>query len=112
MQSRGVNAMKNESPNFGTSRGSHCLLKGLDGVTYQALLGELSLTGASIKFLDNVPHGLQVGEMCGLMLSDNPKLSSTKFTGRIIELKPGGVGISFNHQEHQHKKHKYSPPQA
>lgn len=103
--------MKNESNNFSISRGSHCLLMGLDGVTYQALLGNLSLTGALIKLSDNNPNGLHVGEMCGLMLNDKTKLSSAKFTGRIVELDSGSVGISFNHQEHQHKKHKYSANQ-
>ena len=100
--------MKNENHDFGIKKDSHCLLKGLDGVTYQALLGDLSLTGALIKLSDNAPNGLHVGEMCGLMLSDNPKLSSAKFTGRIIELDSGSVGISFNHQEHQHLKRKFS----
>lgn len=103
--------MKNESHDFGVKTNSHCLLKGLDGVTYQALLGNISLTGALIKLSDNVPNGLHVGDMCGLMLSDNPKLSSAKYTGRIVELDSGSVGISFNHQEHQHQKQKYSTNQ-
>lgn len=88
---------------------AHCLLMGLDGVTYHALLGDLSLAGALIKLKDNVPNGLHVGEMCGLMLSAKPQLSSAKYTGRIVKLDSDGVGISFNHQEHQHQKKKYSP---
>lgn len=111
MDGRGEHHMKNERNDFGIKTDSHCLLKGLDGVTYHALLGNLSLTGALIKLSDNVPNGLHVGDMCGLMLSDNPKLSAAKFTGRIVELNSGSVGISFNHQEHQHQKHKYSPTQ-
>ena len=101
--------MKNETNKFSMSKDSHCLLMGLDGVTYKAQLGDLSLTGALIKLSGTVPNGLQVGEMCGLMLSDNPKLSSAKFTGRIVKLDSDCVGISFNHQEHQHQKKKYSP---
>jgi len=101
--------MKSERDDFRIKTGSHCFLMGLDGVTYRALLGDLSLTGALIQLSDNVPNGLHVGEMCGLMLSDNTKLSSAKYTGRIVELDSNSVGISFNHQEHQHQKHKYSP---
>jgi c-di-GMP-binding flagellar brake protein YcgR len=101
--------MKSEIHDFRIKSDSHCLLMGLDGVTYKALLGDLSLTGALIRLSDNVPNGLHVGEMCGLMLSDNPKLSSAKYTGRIVKLESDSVGISFNHQEHQHQKHKYSP---
>jgi hypothetical protein len=82
---------------------------GLDGVTYQAQLGDLSLTGALIKLSGTVPNGLQVGEMCGLLLNGNPKLGPAKYTGRIVKLDSDGVGISFNHQEHQHQKKKYTP---
>ena len=101
--------MKNEKHDFRIKTDSNCLLKGLDGVTYKAQVGDLSLTGALIKLSDKVPNGLHVGEMCGLMLSENPGLSSAKYTGRIVELDSYNVGISFNHQEHQHQKHKYSP---
>lgn len=101
--------MKSEKHDFRKKTDSHCLLMGLDGVTYQAQLGDLSAAGASITLSDNVPNGLHVGEMCGLMLSDNPTLSSAKYTGRIVTLDTDSVGISFNHQEHQHRKQKYSP---
>src|SRR6185369_10355089 len=100
--------MKSELHDFETKTDSHCLLMGIDGVTYHAQLGDLSLTGALIKLNDKVPNGLHVGEMCGLMLSKNPKLSSAKYTGRIVKLDSDSVGISFNHQEHQHQKKKYS----
>ncbi len=101
--------MKSDKHDFRKKTDSHCLLMGLDGVTYQALLGDLSVTGALITLSEKAPNGLNIGEMCGLMLSDNPKLSSAKYTGRIVTLDSDSVGISFNHQEHQHQKHKYSP---
>jgi hypothetical protein len=101
--------MGSERHNFRTRSNSHCLLMGLDGVTYQALLGDLSVSGALIKMSDNVPHGLHVGEMCGLMFSDNFKMSSEKHTGKIVRLDSGSVGVSFNNQEHRHLKKKYSP---
>lgn len=103
--------MENEIEDFGRKSYAHCLLMGLDGVTYKAQIGDLSLKGALIKISDNVPtDGLHLGEMCGLVYSDNPKMPSTKHTGKIVKLDSfGSVGISFNHQEHQHQKHKYSP---
>jgi hypothetical protein len=102
--------METEKHDFNNKSDLHCLLMGLDGVTYQALLGDLSLTGALIKIRDNVPNGLHVGEMCGLVLSDNPNLSSSKHTGTIVTLDPDFVRISFHHQGHPHQKHTYSPP--
>ena len=101
--------MERERHNIRTKSDLHCLIMGLDGVTYQALLGDLSLTGALIKMSDNIPHGLHVGEMCGLMFSNNFNMSSEKHTGKIVRLDSGSVGVSFNNQEHQHQKKKYSP---
>ena len=96
--------MKSKNDDFRINGESHCLLLGLDGVTYQALLGELSLTGALIKVSDSVPNHLHLGEMCGLKLSGNHNMSSSKYTGVIVELDTGSVGISFNHQAHWHQK--------
>ena len=101
--------MKSVMNDFKINTNSPCLLMGLNGVTYHALLGDLSLTGALLKLKDKAPNGLHVGEMCGLMLSENPKLSSAKYTGRIVTLDSDSVEISFNHQEHLHQKQKYSP---
>jgi c-di-GMP-binding flagellar brake protein YcgR len=101
--------MEKERRNLRSKCDSHCLLMGLDGVTYQAQLGDFSLGGALIEIGDNVSHGLHVGEMCGLMFSDNFNMSSEKHTGKIVRLDSGSVGVSFNHQEHQHRKQKYSP---
>ena len=89
---------------------SNCLLMGLDGVTYQALLGGLSLSGVEIDIGDNVSHGLNVGDICGLIYSDKPEQSPTKHTGMIAKLdSSGSIRISFNHQEHRHQKNKCSP---
>jgi len=99
--------MESERNDFGVKSYSHCLLKGLDGVTYEALIGDLSTRGAFIKISDNAPNGLHVGEMCGLIYSDNPDKPSTKHTAIIAELDSGNIKISFNHQEHRHQKHKY-----
>jgi hypothetical protein len=102
--------MEKESHNIRAGCDSHCLLMGLDGVTYQALLGELSHSGALVKIDGSISHGLHVGEMCGLMLSAIPKTGSIKHTGKIIKLESGSVGISFHHQEHIHQKKKFLSP--
>ena len=88
---------------------SLCKLIGLDGVTYNVKLGDLSLGGARVEMEDKVSHGLHLGEMCGLVLRDDDMSSSTKLTGTIVRLESGTVGISFKSQEHQHQKKKYTP---
>jgi len=87
--------------------GLGCLLMGLDGVTYQVrLVGDISQSGASLTMSDSVPHGLNVGELCGFMLRNSIGTSSTKHTGTIVSLDSSSVEISFNHQEHRHLKRK------
>lgn len=89
---------------------SGCLLMGLDGVTYKVrLVGDVSQRGASLTMCDNGSHGLNIGELCGFMLRDKLNATSAKHTGTIVSLDSGRVEISFNHQEHHHKKKKYSP---
>jgi hypothetical protein len=88
---------------------SKCLLMGLDGVTYQAELVDISPSKATIIMTDDAPHGLHVGEMCGFTLRKKPDVSPDKHTGMIVSLDSGSVGISFNHQEHQHQKKKFNP---
>ena len=100
LEIRGANCMAK------TSDSTKCFLMGLDGITYQALLGDISLSGASISIGNNSIHNLHVGEMCGLVLRNSSNMLSDKHTGRIVSLDSGSVGISFNHQEHRHLKTK------
>jgi len=81
-----------------------CLLKGLDGVTYQASLEDISPSGALINLDKEAPHGLHVGEMCGFMLLNKPNITHTKHTGRIVSLDSNVVKITFSNQEHNHSK--------
>jgi hypothetical protein len=93
---------------MGIKNESQCLLMGLDGVTYQTRLVDLSPGGATITMRDDAPHGLHVGEMCGFMLRSNPNVPPDKHTGKIVTLDSGSVVISFSHQEHHHQKKKFT----
>jgi hypothetical protein len=87
---------------------SKCLLMGLDGVTYQAELVDITPSKALITMSGDAPHGLHVGEMCGFILRNNPGVPPDKHTGMIVTLDSGSVEISFNHQEHHHQKQKFT----
>lgn len=102
--------MDKERRNVRTKSESHCQLIGLDGVTYQALLGDISSGGALIKMSDDALHGLHVGEMCGLMFRDKPNLNTERLTGKIVRLEGGSIGITFHNQEHVHLKKKFIAP--
>ena len=92
--------------NFRIRYDSQCLLMGLDGITYNGQIGDLSLNGARVSIGEEICHGLHLGEMCGLMWGSDPKSSPTKYTGRIVRIDSGTIGISFNQQEQRHLKNK------
>jgi hypothetical protein len=100
--------MKIKGLDLRTISDSDCSLKGLDGVTYQACLEDISPSGALIKMDKDAPHGLHVGEMCGFMLRNKPNVTLTKHTGRIVSLELNVVKITFSNQEHNHVKKAYN----
>jgi len=101
--------MERKKPDLRTKSDSDCLLIGLDGVTYQAVLGDISPTGALITMDKDTSHGLHEGEMCGFMLRNKRTAPFAKHTGTIVTLDSGNVVISFNHQEHHyHNKKKFT----
>ena len=101
--------MEKERRDLRTISDLSCQLRGLDGVTYHALLGNISLGGALIKMSDNVSHDLHVGEMCGLMFRDKINMNPERLSGKIVRLDGGSVGITFHNQEHIHQKKKFIP---
>ncbi len=70
-----------------------CLLMGLDGVSYKALLDDISLSGASVK-VDAGTH-FKIGDMCDLMLSDESAKYPIKHSGRIVRVDSGIIGVIF-----------------
>lgn len=99
--------MERERRDLRNRSDSQCQLMGIDGVTYQALLGDISSGGAMVMMNDGIFHDLHVGEMCGLKIREL-NMNSEKRTGKIVRLESGSVGISFHNQEHRHLKKKDS----
>ena len=72
---------------------SQCLLMGHDGDTYEALLDDISLSGALVQVSDETHF--QIGDMCDLMLSDESAEFPIKRTGKIVRLDSEMIGVSF-----------------
>ena len=73
---------------------SNCILIEPDGSFYEALLEDISLSGASVEV--NEDTHLRVGDLCDLMLNDNSAVCPLKRTGKIVRLDSGrNIGISF-----------------
>lgn len=74
---------------------SECILMELDGNTYEALLEDISLGGALITVNDGVPDGLQVGDVCNLMLCCNSDSCPTKHSCRVVRHDSVSMGVRF-----------------
>ena len=70
-----------------------CLIRKLDGASYEALLDDMSLSGASVKV--NSATDFQVGDKCELMLSDESAKFPVKHAGKIIWMDSDRIGVSF-----------------
>jgi c-di-GMP-binding flagellar brake protein YcgR len=67
----------------------------LDGNTFDVLLENLSIGGALVKVSDGVPQNLNVGDICSLMLCDNPDSCPVKHSCRVIRLDSVNMGVRF-----------------
>lgn len=70
-----------------------CLLKESNGTSHEALLSDISLSGASVK-VDTDTH-FQIGDMCDLMLSDESAKLPIRHAARIIRVDSNLIGVSF-----------------
>jgi hypothetical protein len=85
---------------------SICLLIGIDGVSHQALLENISLGGALVRIDNKDSKKLHVGEMCGLMFHDSHNMNPDRHTGKIVRIDSDGIGVSFQNQDFRHLKKK------
>lgn len=70
-----------------------CLLIGHDGANYEALLDDISLSGASVRV--NADTHFRVGDMCYLMLSDESAKYPVKHSGKIVRIDSQIIGVTF-----------------
>ncbi len=74
---------------------SQCILMDIDGSTYDAMLGDISLGGALVIMSDGVHSRLQVGDVCDLMLCNNPDSCPVKHSCRVIRMDSTNMGVRF-----------------
>lgn len=70
-----------------------CLLKKIDGTAYEALLDDISLSGAAVKV--NGDTDFQIGDLCDLMLSDESAKFPVRHSGKIVRVDSEIIGVSF-----------------
>lgn len=72
---------------------SFCNLIGQKGDTYRAMLGDISLRGASV--LVNCDTHIQVGDVCQIRLNEDSALIPLMRTGRVIWVDSRVMGMAL-----------------
>lgn len=70
-----------------------CLVE-YKGVTYRAIIQNLSLSGALIRFESAIPAAA-VGDECGLLLCSDPDLCPIRYICRVVRRDQDQIGIEF-----------------
>jgi c-di-GMP-binding flagellar brake protein YcgR len=65
------------------------------------MLQNISLGGALIKIKDGVLAGLEVGDICKMMLCDNADTCPIKHTCRVIRFDSVSLGVQFLTETYQ-----------
>ena len=73
---------------------SPCILN-YDGIGYQVLLDNISLSGALVKVGNEPPDSLYIGATVDLMLCNNTDLCPTKYACKVVRLESSDIGINF-----------------
>ena len=71
-----------------------CILN-FDGVDFQGVIENISLSGALIKLNGKLPDSIQPGSMCDMVFSSNPDVYPVKYTSKVVRLDSSFVGIEF-----------------
>lgn len=85
--------MDNRRKHFRIKFEIQCTLMEHDGNSYEALLDDISLSGALLKV--NADTHFQIGDLCDLMLSEKSAAFPIKHTGKIVRVDSGMIGVNF-----------------
>ncbi|MFZ4858446.1 MAG: PilZ domain-containing protein [Desulfuromonadaceae bacterium] len=87
--------MANHRQHIRNLSNAECALTDDAGNTYRAMLQNISLGGALIKIKDGVLTGLEVGDICKMMLCDNADACPIKHTCRVVRFESVSMGVQF-----------------
>jgi len=73
---------------------SLCLLS-YQGVDYQGMIDNVSLSGALVRLQVPAPLGIRSGDECGLMLCSDPGICPVRYSCRVIRIDSDCIGLEF-----------------
>ena len=71
-----------------------CILN-FDGVDYQGVIENISLTGALIKLDSDMPASIRPGDTCDMVFCSRPDVYPIKYTSKVVRLDSALIGIEF-----------------
>lgn len=71
-----------------------CLLRH-NGLSYQCLLENISISGALVCLQDFKQAAIQVGDTCGLLLCTDPTVCPGEYTSRVTRLGASKIALHF-----------------
>ena len=86
--------MSNQVPNSRIVCEARCLLN-FDGVDFQGVIVNLSLSGALIQMDDAIPDTIGPDDLCNLVFCANQDQYPLKYTCRVIRVDAGMIGLQF-----------------
>lgn len=71
-----------------------CIMN-FEGFDYHGMIENISISGALIKLKNETPKNIHPGDMCGLMLCDNPDHCPIKYTCKVTRFDSEIIGVRF-----------------
>jgi hypothetical protein len=65
------------------------------GITYRCRMKNISLSGTLVSAQDFVSAAMQVGDMCGLLLSAESTMCPIEYTSRVSRLDSSNIALQF-----------------
>lgn len=87
--------MANQRQHTRNTSDAECVVTDNAGNSYGALLQNISLGGALVKVKDGVLAGLEVGDICKMLLCDNADSCPIKRTCRVVRFESVSMGVQF-----------------
>lgn len=66
-----------------------------EGVNYQGIIENISLTGALINFKASVPVGIRPGITCGLKICSDPSICPMEYKCMVVRTDSKQIGLQF-----------------
>ena len=73
---------------------SQCILN-FHGSVYHVLLENISIEGALLNTNNELLNHLKRGDLCDLLLCNDPDLCPTKYSCKVVRFDSEGIGVQF-----------------